>query len=592
MTEADKFLAMLRSKQELAYDVETNGLNRNKCYVCGYSLSDGQDAFYVPVRHEGGENISNVDEFESTVNEIIRTRKHKLIGHNIKFDKHFSSNHGIDLGQNIGDTMVYAALLDENKFSYSLKNVCKGYDIAQKKDEILYAHLSELFGVKADRNSMGHYYRTAGNDAIAVEYAKGDTLSTYQLYQCQKKDLYAQQLDVVVGLEDNLISTLARIEKRGVRVDIDAVSKLKEEIDQLQTDAYSNIPLTENLETINVKSGKDLQKYFEYLNITDWPVTDKGNPSFNKTYLKGMEEGEAILHARKLDHFTSSFLDPLDNLIHKSRIYTNFNQTAGEFGGTKTGRLSSYGPNMQQIPKRDKFIGKRYRKIFIPDDGYVIIEFDYSQAEPRLFSHYSREPILIKGYNSTPFIDMHAVAAEMMGISRDVAKNLNLGMMYAMGAMKLAISLGITYEEAKTIVKKWYKTFPRVGVFTKSAAERAEQRGYVKTILGRRARFPDLRFSYKAANRIVQGGSADILKWKLVELDRWLIDNDLEDIAQMLLNIHDSVVMQIREDRLDLIPLIVKLLEDVQVEPFNLSIPFVADYKPASKNWSDATYGI
>ena len=437
---------------------------------------------------------------------------------------------------------------------------------------------------------MAYFHKLAGNDEIGVEYAKGDTISTYQLYKKQERDLYAEQLDVVVGLENELTYVLRKMESRGIKIDLDAVNILKEEIDELLIEAYKNIPLTEDLETINVKSNKDLQKYFEYLNITDWPVTEKGNPSFNGNYLKGLEEGEAILHARKLDHFKNSFLDPLNDYIFNGRIYTNFNQTTGEFGGTKTGRLSSFGPNMQQIPKRDEYIGRKYRKIFIADEGFSLIEFDYSQAEPRLFSHYSREPILIDGYNSTPFIDMHSVAAEMMNIDRKKAKNLNLGMMYAMGSLKLALSLGVTVEEAKTIIRRWYKTFPRVGVFTKSASERAEQRGYVKTILGRRARFNDLRFSYKAANRIVQGGSADILKWKIVELNRWIENNNYDNVVHILLNIHDSLVLQIRDDYLHLTSEIKELLERVQCPPFNLIVPFVAEHMAIGKNWSVATY--
>lgn len=599
--DATKFLYMLSTDIDLAFDIESNGLNWKKCFVCGYSISDGRDAVYVPVRHEPGGNINNTDEFEKTINNTIKKRTKKLIMHNGKFDMHFCQNHGISLGKNLSDTMIRGALLDENKFSYSLKNLCKGYKIAQKDD--INDYIAEKFNVPK-KNAMGHFWRLHGQDEKAVHYAAQDTLATYQLWEAQARDLYAQQMDVILSIEEELIYVLQKMERQGVKIDQAEADSLKEEIEALQVEAYQNIPLTEDLEIVNVKSNKDLQKYFEFLGIEDWPVTEKGNPSFTKNYLKGFEEGEQIMHARKLDHFMNSFIDPLAEHIHNGRVYTNFNQTAGEFGGTRTGRLSSYGPNMQQIPKRDKMIGPKYRKIFIPDEEFLLIEFDYSQMEPRLFTHYSNEPILLDGYNQTPFIDMHDIACQYMGLyeqygtddsgrdsARSFAKNLNLGMMYAMGALKLAIALGCTEDEAKSIRNRWYRTFVKVREFTKAAAERAEQRNYVKTILGRRCHITDPRFSYKAANRIVQGGCSDILKWKLVQINRWIEKNDLDDVCKMLLTIHDSILFEIHKSRLDLIPVIKELLERIQCAPFNLKVPFVAEYKCVGSNWGIATYG-
>src|SRR5690606_23317650 len=249
--------------------------------------------------------------------------------------------------------------------------------------------------------------------------------------------------------------------------------------------------------------------------IFDWPLnppTERfpmGSPSFNKDFLSQHEEGLVIINARKYAHFKSMFLESFPSHIFRGKIHCRYNQAIGEFGGAKPGRLSCADPNMQFVPKRDKSLGKIFRKIFTAKQGYVIVELDYSQAEPRLFSHYSNEPVLINGYNSEPFIDMHSIAAEYMHITRDVAKNLNLGIMYTMGAEKLASKLGISIDEAKAIVRKWHHTFPLVSSFTKKAEQKARQRGWVMTVLGRRARFTDERYTYRAANRIVQGGSAD-----------------------------------------------------------------------------------
>lgn len=614
MSAEEKFFKILNGTKEPAYDVETNGLDWKRCHTIGYSISDGTEAAYVPVRHSGGGNIDQPEHFEQHLSKSIKEHKGKIIGHNVKFDMHFSENHGIKFGDQVADTMVYEALLNENRRSYSLENVAKQYNVTPKHGKTLYEYIAKQFDVPGTRDAMGHYHRLAGDDPIAVEYAAGDTITTKQLYDIQKKEIYAQQLDVVAGLEDRLCYVLQKMERRGVMVDPEQAELIKQEVDELYFEAYAKIPIHENeygdLMPINVRSGKDLKEYFELCEIDDWPMTapterfPQGQPSFNKEYLSGFQEGLNILNVRKLAHLKSSFLDVLDKHIYEGKIHTTFNQTRGETHGTRSGRLSSSYPNMQQVPKRDKQLGKIYRRIFVPKPDYIFIEFDYSQAEPRLYSHYSREPSLIDGYNAKPFVDMHAIAAEYMGLNdrygrtkdglkkaRDVAKNLNLGMMYTMGAMKLSIQLGITYNDALAILKKWHKTFPQVSQFTKKAAKVAEDRGYVKTILGRRSRFDDPRYSYRAANRIVQGGSADILKYKLAQIDSYLVAHNLEEVCEVILTIHDSVAFMIHKDYTHLIETITNMLERVDTPPFNLTVPFVAEYSYGS-NWAEATYGV
>lgn len=593
----DKFFNIIKNSKEFAYDVETNGLDWKRCYVCGYSVSNGHEAVYIPVRHSAN-NIECIDAFEHDLARLVNNYSGKIIGHNIKFDCHFSENHGIILGNKQIDTMIMEALLNENRRSYSLKSVASNYDIAQKKDKDLYEHIARKFTIKPDRNSMGYFHRLAGDDPIAHEYAGGDTLSTYQLHEKQKKELYRQELDMVVDLENQLTYVLQKMERRGIGLNKEEVEKVKLEIDELYIDSYTKIPMVDKdgeIKTININSGKDLKEYFEMCEIDDWPMTapterfPDGQPSFKKEYLMLSEEGLNILNARKLGHLKNSFLDVLDNHLFNNNIHTTFNQTRGETHGTRTGRLSSSYPNMQQIPKRDEFIGKIYRRMFVPRNNYIYVEFDYSQAEPRLYSHYSNEPSLINGYNSIPYIDMHQICAELLNIERKVAKNLNLGLMYTMGAYKLSIQLGVSYNEALYLLKRWHKMFPYVSEFTKKALKKAEDRGYVKTILGRRKRFPDLRFSYRAANAIIQGGSADIIKFKMVELDRWLTDNKYEDVVRMLLTIHDSLVFEVHKDYTHLMKEIKVIMQNVQIPPFNLKIPFVADGKYGD-NWAKATY--
>lgn len=600
----ERFMNMLSFDKELGYDVETGGiepgdqtpLDWKRGNICGYSLSDGVEAIYIPVRHKGGGNIENVANFEQELNTKIKLRKKPLVGHNIKFDYHFSENHGVILNNNIKDTMVREALIDENRRSYNLENVCKNYDVAQKKGKDLYIHIANKFGIKSTRDSMGYFYMLAGDDPIADDYASTDTLSTIQVYEKQSKGLYAQRLDLLDDMESKLTYVLQKMERRGVGVDLNEFDKIAKQIEILRHDAYLNIPLTEDMEIINVKSSKSLQEYFEHCEIMDWPMTEptdrfpNGQPSFNKDYLSTFDEGLNILNARKYDTFTSMFLEPFPRFVFNDKIHPRFNQAIGEFGGARPGRLSCADPNMQFVPKRDKELAKIFRKAFVVSSNkYTLVELDYSQAEPRLFAHYSGEKILIEGYLKTPAVDMHSVAAEYMGVDRKTAKNLNLGILYSLGAAKLGKKLGISFEQAKNIVNKWYTTFPKGKSLTKNAAKMAEERGYVFTLLGRRARFNDPRWSYRALNRIIQGGSADILKYKMVEIDRILVQENLEDEIRMLLTIHDSLVFEILTEKLqEHIKFIKNIMEDVQGAPFNLKVPFVAEYKYGS-NWAEAS---
>lgn len=602
----ERFFNIVYSQKPFGYDVETTGLSWQKDVIVGYSVSDGKDRVYIPVRHTPGGNIEYVESFEKHLAKGVEQHPSKIIGHHLKFDSHFSENHGIILGNRIEDTMTQAALLDENKRSYTLDACCKEHpDIPQKRGQELYEHIARLTGCKPTRSAMANYHLLPGNDALAVEYGEDDTLSAVCLSERQKKKIYEENLDVVVDTEHRLTYVLQKMERKGIAVDLEQYKIVKDKVTDLQGEAYAMLPLKEDFTPMNVRSNKDLLEYFEMCEIDDWPMTlpstrfKEGQPSFTTDYLGTHTEGMLVIEARKYDHLMHSFIDPFMNYVHNGRVHTNFNQTRTEYGfGARPGRLSCTNPNLQQVPKRDRSLGEIYRTIFISDPNYVLVEFDHSQAEPRLYAHYSGEQILVEGYNKTPFVDMHTIASELMGLTaklgaeggRKIAKNLNLGMMYTMGAEKLARKLKISYNEAKAIVRQWYSIFRNVSRFTKLASDRAEEKGYVHTILGRRARFPDPRWCYRAANKIIQGSSADILKYKMVELDAWILKNKYQDYVQMLVNIHDAILFQIHKDYTHLIPEIKQIFTSVQGPPFNLRVPFDADFH-SGVNWSEASYG-
>lgn len=592
----DALLRIVKEAKGFAYDVETDGLDWKRNHVVGYSVSDGGSSYYVPVRHSGGGNIGNADDFERELHNALGSGSGFIVGHHLKFDVQFSLNHGVDLrNRKLYCTMVTQALINEHTPRFSLGALAKSYGVTPKIEQDLYNHIATSFpGVKATRTSMGHYHRLPGNDWLAATYAAGDTQSTWELFIEQLKEIDKQELQVVFGLENELTRVLVDMERRGVLVDASRIEEAIDHCSEFIVNARMDKLLCDY--ELNMRSAKEMANYFKMYEITDWPVTDKGNPSFTTSYLEKTDLGQKLISIKNHETFLNTFMKPFvkDHLFKGAdgyAVYTSFNQVKTDDYGTVSGRLSSSNPNMQQVPKRNKEIGKQFRRLFVARPGRILCEKDYSQAEPRLYAHYSGEPRLVEGYNATPFIDMHKIASGMLGVTRDRAKVLNLAILYMMGKAKLARSLGISAEEAERLFFAWYKLFPTVTKWRKRAIAVAEQRGFVRTILGRRRRFPDVRGVYKAPNAVIQGGSADILKFKLIELDAYCRSLPADTLT-MLLNIHDSVLFEADDSDAGRTALAeaARIMENVNGEPFNLLVPFVVEGK-IGKDWSEATYG-
>lgn len=584
--------------EPLGYDVETNGLDWRKCYVCGYSFSDGREAYYIPVRHKAGANIVRVDEFEAELNAVLKQRArlgYPIVGHNIKFDMHMSANHGVMLDDlHCYDTSIREALINEHLYQYSLGACAARYtEVEAKKEAELYAHISRMFGGPATRKAMDKFYLLPGNDKLAVEYAAGDTLTTVQLFKAQQPILEAQDLLQIADIETKVTPVLYRMERLGFAIDVEAITPLTLKLELMLDE------LMEGMSDINVRSKDDLVEYFTFHDITDWPITDKGNPSFRADWLCTSEEGQKITHIRKLTHLNTNFLIPLqERYIHNGFVNPTFNQLKSDAYGTKTGRLSCSDPNGQQAPKRDKQIGPLFRSLWVPSiKGRVIEEKDWSQCQPRIFAHYSREERLLRGYNSTPVIDMHQIASDMLAVERDAAKQLNLGIIFCLGKAKLAKALGIELSAAKALLDRYYNLFPETRPyrdrhtghvpFRVKAEEIARSRGYIRTLLGRRIRFPDPRFAYRAINSYCQGGEADVAKLKLVEIDDYIRSLPDPTVCQMRLQVHDAVVFEKEADfatgEID------KIMCDVQRPPYNLRVPFAVDTH-VGLDWAKCTY--
>lgn len=605
---AEKALRMVREGKELSYDTETSGVdwryNQPIGYVIGASPVRTSDVVYVPVRHGGGGNIPGgrpmqtetdkieVHPFEVELARAFDERNRKglgrTIGHNLKFDVHMSANAGVMLGRNLACTQNMHAMLDEYAKSFSLDECCKSYQVTAKKGDELYEHMANLFGGRADRNQMANYWRLAGNDPVGYEYAIGDGISTYELYKEQTKLIHEEDMDYIAGIENDLIWTVFRMERRGIKVDADVVEELREATEAQIRETLEQFPLG-----FNVRSPKMVREVMEAAGHLDWPKTDKGNPSFTERWLKKHHEGQQIIKIRQMSNLINSFINPLiERHVHNGRVHATLNQLKADKGGTISGRFSCQYPNLQQVPKRVKEVAKPFRRIFVADEGYTFWERDYSQCEPRLFAHYSGDPNLVEGYNSKPFRDAHQVTADLLDVERDpTAKRMNMGIFTGMQIKAFAGHMGWPESKAADAWHAWFRNFPKVREFQDKAKHRLKSRGYVKTILGRRCRLEHPRFAYRGTSKIIQGSNADIIKLKLLEGDRACEENG--DIVQIHMTVHDSFNGQYEqtEKARALFEDIMRDMEEVQIEPYNLRVPFLLEGEEG-RNWSEATFGV
>lgn len=550
----------LESARVVCIDTETTGLSFITDKMVGFSVATADGAGY----------------FEPTTGNLERlkdwalTYSGELVGHNLKFDLHFLREAGVVFPRaRPSCTMVRAALIDENLSSYDLDTLGQKY-VSQGKDDEIYYHLAQKFGGNPTKAEQAKRLHMADRGVLA-EYAIKDVETTLRLWEWQEKEIESQGLRVVDTLESELLLVLCDMEAQGVMVDVDRAGEsfksMTDIIDQCYTDLYKIAGFFPN-----VNSSKDMRALFQPKRTdAGWQMADgtiagqtaSGSPSIDSDCLRRMKHPAAalVLQIRKLTKARDTFikgyiLDSNEN----GRVHCNFNQTRSTNGlGTVTGRLSVNKPALQQIHKRDKDIAPLIRSLFIPDVGCHWVCNDWAQMDFRVFAHYINEPSILRAYRDDPLTDFHQLVADMTGLPRSPeyagqanAKQINLGLLFGMGQGKLAMEMGLPYtvekvrgrefvkagEEAQAVFDQYHSKVVGARELLKMASATAESRGYVKTILGRRIRFPDSSKSYKAGGLIFQGTAADALKVKLVELHKLLKDRNCG--ARLMLNVHDE----------------------------------------------------
>ncbi|MWV66114.1 DNA polymerase I [Helicobacter saguini] len=577
INDKDKLFTLLDSIPKdttIAFDCETTGLDYRSEKMVGFSFCfDGFNGYYVPFLHKPP--ISNYNELsKKEIESIILNSKidsvkqisiadaklalqqiftHPLIAHNIKFDIQVAlHNFGIYPQNDIKDSMILAWLLNPGS-KIGLKELLYKYFKYETED---FDKLMEKIYPKKKLTQKPTF------DFVSLEQAKDygalDSIAAYVLYHKLESMLGIDLKQELKNIETPLIPILINMENNGICVDRQYFIKLKPKF-EIMLNALANKIHTQsgyhglNKSKFNVNSPKQVSEVL----FNELKLSTKGNPkkSTNEIYLEAIISEhpvvETLLEYREVFKLFSSYIEPIlrltkgaenaenkglfntldskDSIESKNRIYTQFLQT-----GTATGRLSSKSPNLQNISVRSD-LGKSIRAGFIARSGYVLASLDYSQIELRLLAHFSGDKTLISAFHNNA--DIHAQTAKMIfgeniessgdfATFRNIAKSINFGLIYGMGARKLAQTLQITQFKAKEYIDKYFAKLPHIRDFLESKRVEIENLGYAETLFKRRRYFDfsianeGVRqgFLREGVNTIFQGSAADLIKKSMIEI--------------------------------------------------------------------------
>jgi DNA polymerase-1 len=464
------------------------------------ALSDSKNDYYFPAGKELFDWLRSIQEH------------HIWIGHNILYDMSWLWYEGFH-PENMADTFGLVRLLDETRMKYSLDSCAKDFLGAEKNEDEIQAWCDE----RGLRGSPQKYLADMPFELVE-RYAKVDTRLTYRLYDRLITSIDHEELDKVWEVEYRLLPILADAHHRGIRVDEkrrqEASAALDKEIAELKAWMVEKAG-----KDFNTGSGKQLAPIFDSLGL-EYKYTDKGNPSFKGEDLLpfGVDPDmdhfpHVLVTHNKLLKLKRDFVDRMEDFMVGGRVRPMINPY-----GTKTGRPTSQTPNIFQIPKRGR--GKEIcRVLFIPEEGEEWASMDYSSEEYRVFAHYAvgeGSDRYRENYNTNRDYDMHIENGKLAGVTRNKAKTIGLGVLFGMGAEKMAASLGEGRERGLSIVKKFHSVNPAFRATSQLVEKVAKRRGYIKTLLGRRRRL-DADSAYRGLNFLTQGNSADLAKLTIVE---------------------------------------------------------------------------
>lgn len=551
-------------------------------YIAGIAVATRRGAWYAPIAHAGGGNLPR-EQVLRWANDQLGTPIPKC-GANLQYDLEYLWSEGVQVEGPFYDIQVAEPLIDENQFSYSLETIAQArLGIGKEEDEML-AFIRQHFKAKPGKEKSYIWQCPAH---VVAPYAMQDVRLPILILDEQLKDIEREQLSDIWQVESDLLPILARMHLNGVRVDVSYAEQLSVEWSQ------KLVELEKSFVGINAGSSAQIAAALDALGV-EYPrhaptaamlkkgVT-LGNPKLDSKTLATLEAQAPFLthirEAKKYRHFLNTFIQGyiIDSHVN-GRVHASFNQLKGDEYGTVTGRTSTSHPNLANIPnpEKDPYFSSKCRGMFLPEEGCEWLRFDLSQMEYRLIVHYastvkgSGAEQAVRMYREDPATDFHEMCAKLTGLTRKNAKNINFGISFGMGTNKLASSLGVSLAEGKKILESYHEKAPFVRAISVKATERAANRGYIRTVGGRRRRFPfweqakwsadppaPLRdkaaalklwgavrraHTHKALNAMTQGSNADWIKKAMVLGVR----DGVTDVLGMYLNtVYDELGLSV-----------------------------------------------
>ncbi|MCH7373287.1 DNA polymerase I [Aeromonas sp. MR16] len=591
--EFDDWLAQLKAAPLFAFDTETTSLDYMEARVVGVSFAiEPGKAAYVPFGHDYLGAPAQLSEalVLGKLKPLLEDAAHLKVGQNLKYDRNVLLNHGIDLQGIAFDTMLESYVLNSTASRHDMDSLARRYLNVET------ISFEEIAGKGAKQLTFNQIELEQ-----AAPYAAEDADITLRLHQTLWGNLskLPELAKVFTEIELPLLPVLARMELMGTTIEPKLLYQQSQEIEvrlgELERQAHELAG-----QEFNLSSPKQLGEIlFVKLGLPILKKTPKGAASTAEEVLAELAETyelpRLLMEHRGLAKLKSTYTDKLPLMIkpQTGRVHTSYHQAVAA-----TGRLSSTDPNLQNIPVRNEQ-GRRIRQAFIPSAGYKLVAADYSQIELRIMAHLSGDKGLLTAFAEGK--DIHkATAAEVFGVALDAvttdmrrsAKAINFGLIYGMSAFGLAKQLGIGRAEAQKYMDLYFERYPGVLDYMERTRQQAEAQGYVETLFGRRLYLPDIKSrnaglrkgaERAAINAPMQGTAADIIKRAMIGVDGW-IQGITDDSIHMLMQVHDELVFEIREEKLEEYVAIIKEKMSAAAE---LHVPLEVE-AGVGDNWDQA----
>ncbi len=582
-----EYLNSLNLEKTLAIDLETDSLDVNEANIIGISLSNSNQAYYLPFKSPENE-LSPTDQNKvlKVLNELCMDESILKIFHNAKYDcvilKRFNVN-----TVSFQDTLLMSFFINNGLTKHNLEDLYYYYfgeekekfkDIIKNESKRKYKDFSEV------------------PLELATNYAAHDAYATHQLYKALQ-DQISQSPDsyIYYDIDKKLSLVLQEVEKNGCKIDLKFLTKLEKDLNKEIEKIESKIFKIAG-EEFNIGSPKQLTEIFKKLDVKVTKKTKAGDFQTNVKVLEqleseGIEIASHILKWRQYSKLVSTYTSSLaERADPNDRVHSTFNIAA-----TITGRLSSSEPNLQNIPVRTE-IGKKIRTAFIAEKGHELYSFDYSQIELRVLCEACEDPNLLKAFQEDQ--DIHQSTGQLVFNKKEIndndrrmAKIINFGIIYGISQYGLAKQLGVSNAEAKLFIDNYFQKFPNINDFMKETTDKAKKLGYVENLFGRKSHIKDINAKNfmlrsfaerQAINAPIQGTASELIKIAMLDIQDYFQQNKCK--SKMTSQVHDELLFEIHKDEKDLIPEIARLMETSHQKYKVFQTPIKVDFG-GGLNW-------